>query len=360
VNRRALVLGGGAVLVAGGAAAVSFVRMGSLEAYAETMARQRASLSAAPDLKELVRYATLAANGHNTQPWRFRVGADSIAIEPDMSRRTPVVDPDDHHLFASLGCAAENLSHAAAASGRRVQIGFENDRVLCDLGDGPPERSVLFEAIPHRQSTRAAYDGRAVPVEDLKTLEAAAQAPDVAAVIVTDPGTKGRVRDLVVAGNTRQMADAAFVAELKRWMRFNPRTALDLGDGIFSAASGNPTFPTWLGSPLFDLVFTPSAENEKYVSHIDSSAGLIVFLGANATPENWVKVGQACQRFALQATALGVKHAFVNQPVEVPELRADLASLVGLGNRRPDIVMRFGYGPDLPKSARRPVEDVLA
>jgi hypothetical protein len=27
-------------------------------------------------------------------------------ILPDLSRRCPAVDPDDHHLFVSLGCAA--------------------------------------------------------------------------------------------------------------------------------------------------------------------------------------------------------------------------------------------------------------
>jgi hypothetical protein len=31
-----------------------------------------------------------------------------------------------------------------------------------------------------------------------------------------------------------------------------------------------------------------------------------------------------------------------------------------LPGRRPDIVIRFGYGPTLPFSARRPVEAVLA
>lgn len=28
-------------------------------------------------------------------------------------------------------------------------------------------------------------------------------------------------------------------------------------------------------------------------------------------------------------------------------------------SRQPDLVMRFGFGPDLPKSARRPVEAVM-
>jgi hypothetical protein len=37
-----------------------------------------------------------------------------------------------------------------------------------------------------------------------------------------------------------------------------------------------------------------------------------------------------------------------------------LAALVGMPGRRPDIMMRFGYGPTLPFSARRPVEAVWA
>src|ERR1700732_3599624 len=51
-----------------------------------------------------------------------------------------------------------------------------------------------------------------------------------------------------------------------------------------------------------------------------------------------------------------LKCAFINQPVEVAKLRPELAALVGLPGRRPDIVMRFGYGPLLPYSARRGAE----
>jgi hypothetical protein len=60
-------------------------------------------------LKELIRYATLAPSSHNTQCWKFRLEDHAISIMPDLSRRCPVVDPDGHHLYVSLGCAAENL-----------------------------------------------------------------------------------------------------------------------------------------------------------------------------------------------------------------------------------------------------------
>jgi hypothetical protein len=132
------------------------------------------------------------------------------------------------------------------------------------------------------------------------------------------------------------------------------------GDGLFAAASGNPALPDWLGPSLFALVLKPDADNDKYARHIRSSAGLAVFVSQHDDKEHWVRAGRACQRFALQATALGMKLAFVNQPVEVANRRPELATLVGMAGRRPDIVMRFGYGPTLPFSARRPVEAVLA
>jgi nitroreductase len=331
--------------------------------YAVAIAAARATLSERPDLAELIRYATLAASGHNTQPWRFHLADDRIAIRPDFARRTPVVDPDDHHLFVSLGCAAENLALAAAECGRRSEVRFDPEgagSIIFEFDGAPPEHSILFEAIPRRQATRADYSGRPVSAPDLETLAAAVRVPGVDLILATDRQQIERVLDLVVAGNSAQMADPAFVRELKDWLRFNPRQALETGDGLFSAASGNPTAPAWLGGLMFDLVFRVATENDKYVRQLRSSAGVAIFVSEHDDKDHWVRAGRACQRFALQATALGLKHAFINQPVEVAALRPQLANLVGMAGRRPDIVMRFGYGPTLPFSPRRPVGAVLS
>lgn len=168
-----------------------------------------------------------------------------------------------------------------------------------------------------------------------------------------------KVRELVVEGNTAQMTDPAFMRELKHWLRFNPREALETGDGLFSVLSGNLILPTWAGPHLFDWFVTAGSENDTYAKQLRSSPGIAVFVAEASGPDHWVRVGRSCQRFALQATALGLKHAFVNQPVEVAALRPALASLVGLGGRRPDIVMRFGHAADRPFSARRPSWAVL-
>ena len=143
-------------------------------------------------------------------------------------------------------------------------------------------------------------------------------------------------------------------------MRFGYGDAVATRDGLFTGASGNPVSPALIGRVLFDLAFTVNGENDKYARQLRSSAGVAVFVAGQADKAHWVEVGRCCQRFALQATALGLRHAFLNQPVEVASLRDGLAALAGVPGRRPDLVVRFGYGADLPRSLRRPVGQVLA
>jgi Nitroreductase family len=361
VVRRQILTGGGALALAGVGA--TYFGLRQMEEYNASIAATRALLSQTPEMRDFIRYATLAANSHNTQPWRFRISTGAMEILPDFSVRIPVVDPDDHHIFASLGCAAENLALAAAARGQTGELRFEPAKVgsvMFTFGTGTTAGRTLFDAIPFRQSTRADYDGKTVSATDLQTLAATAMVPGVDLVLITDRAQIDRVRDLVTAANSVQMADTAFVRELKTWLRYNPRQAIDAGDGLFSALTGNPTTPAWLGPYLISMFFSAKAENEKYARQIASSAGIAVFVSQQDNPEHWVLAGRASQRFALQATALGIKHAFVNQPVEVARFRPDLAALVGMPGRRPDLVMRFGYGAALPFSARKPVEAVLA
>lgn len=364
VDRRHALLAAGAAAAGLAVAGWSgFRRLGSLDDYADDIAPLRSALPAEPAVHDLIRFATLAANSHNTQAWRFRASDGRIDILPDAARRTPAVDPDDHHLFASLGCAAENLSIAAAARGLPGEVTFGaagDGSVRFDYAAGAIRDAALCDAIPLRQSTRADYDGSEVTGADLAALAEAATVPGVDLILITYHARINQMRDLILAGNTAQIADPAFVAELKNWLRFNPRAALATGDGLFAATSGNPSLPDWLGPLMFDWAFTAKAENEKIARQIATSAGIAVFVAAKAEPAAWIQAGRACQRFALQATALSLKHAFLNQPVEVAALRPDLAELLGMPGRRPDLVMRFGRAAAKPFSARRPIDEVMS
>jgi hypothetical protein len=149
MNRRGLIIGSGVLAVAGGGVAAAFAGIGSSEDYAKVIARQRAPLSVGADQREIVRFAALAANGHNTQPWRLWLDSTRITTLPDLTRRTPAVDPDDHHIYVSLGCAAENMAIAAAARG------FNGEPVFDPDGDG----AVVFEHAPAAPAGRGGHRG---------------------------------------------------------------------------------------------------------------------------------------------------------------------------------------------------------
>jgi hypothetical protein len=111
---------------------------------------------------------------------------------------------------------------------------------------------------------------------------------------------------------------------------------------------------------LFGFAFSADGENAKVAAQVRSSAGIAVSVSEANDRRHWVAAGRAYQRFALRATALGIRHAFLNQPVEVADVRSRFADHLGLGGRRPDLVVRFGYGPEMPMSLRRSVGAVTA
>ena len=312
--------------------------------------------------RELVRHATLAPSSHNSQCWKFSIAEKSISIIPDLSRRCPAVDPDDHHLFVSLGCAAENLIQAALANGLMGEAMLEAapaDVLKITLRPTRAVASPLFEAITRRQCTRAEFDGQPVSSEELRLLEHAGSGQGVSLLLINEKSAIENVLQYVVEGNTAQMNDPAFVVELNAWIRFGDAEAVRTRDGLFSRASGNPSVPRWLGSTLFPAFFRTGSENDKYAKHIRSSAGIAIFVSQVNDKAHWIETGRCYQRFALQATALGIRQAFLNQPVEVPGLRPQFASFLQVGKHRPDLVVRFGRGPEMPRSLRRAVDAVL-
>ncbi len=358
-RRRALASAGAAIFAGGGLSAC-----GSAPSYEDVVQSVWTAQDPVGDVPVgyLVHYATLAANSHNTQPWLFESLANGLAIRPDLSRATPIADADNHHLYASLGCATENLVLAAKAAGIPVATAFEetgNGHIQIDLGRGNQDPDPLFDAILDRQCTRSDYEDREVPLADLKKLEAAANIEGCRVILIPDRKKREEARDLVLAANKMQVENPAFVEELKHWLRFNGSAAAEKRDGLYSACSGNPNLPTWFGNMIFGFAFTADAENERYGRQISSSSGLAVFVSDRDDAAHWVQAGRSYQRFALAATGLGIRHAFINQPLEVESQRPLFAGWLGLENQRPDLIVRYGYAEAMPRSLRRPVVDVI-
>src|SRR5262252_7232487 len=109
---------------------------------------------------QLVHAAILAANPHNTQPWRFRVSAHRIDVFADLTRNIGAIDPFRREMHIGLGCALENLLQAASAFGFNARPAMFPDAAdpthiaTVEFQSAPRAESPLFAAIPRRHTNR--------------------------------------------------------------------------------------------------------------------------------------------------------------------------------------------------------------
>lgn len=318
-------------------------------------------------IKTLIHHATLAPSGHNTQPWMFSVDRDTVRIHPDRSRRLPIVDPDDHALYISLGCALENLVIAAAHHGLTAAV----DYFPVDEGDdclrvrltpnGMSGDEALFRAIAVRQSNRRVYDGKRIPDDAVAKLLAANLHGSVS--VLAFPTNQPEVEpiiDFVKEGNVAQFRNAAFVNELISWIRFSKQEGRHRQDGLTAAALGFPSIPRWLGTLIMTRFVKPGGEARKQERAIRSSPLLLLFIARRNDKRHWVDIGRSFERVALTAASLGIAHAHVNMPCEVEPIRRKLARHLELPTaEQPLLLIRLGYAERLPAAPRRSVEEVM-
>ena len=78
-------------------------------------------------------YAVLAPSGHNTQPWRFKLGLDEVKLYADRTRALPMVDPHDRELIMSCGAALFHLRLAVRYFGHADDVYLFPDTLDRDL-----------------------------------------------------------------------------------------------------------------------------------------------------------------------------------------------------------------------------------
>ena len=313
-----------------------------------------------PLMRELIRFATLAASGHNAQPWIFSVANHVIQIQPDRSRRLPAVDPHDRELWISLGCALENLCIAARKVGLDPEITYPkaSDVITVSLIPRKPEEGKLFSSIPFRQNTRSEYDGSRVGAADMRHLLSTPLEEGISLRAFESHSDIEKVLEFVSVGNLSQFEDKPFLDELTRWIRFDKREALASMDGLYSGCMGSLQVPRWIGQKVLGNM-APNQQVDMDATKLRSSSGALAIASTSEDKASWVRTGQVYERLALKMTSMNIKSAFLNQPNEVPEVRGHFRSAFGFGKTLPQLLLRFGYADAMPSSYRRSVDDVI-
>jgi hypothetical protein len=319
---------------------------------------------ASDQLEFLVHYAILAPSSHNTQPWLFRINAMDVELFADRRRALRVIDPQDRELTMSCGAALFNLRIAAEYFGHKYEVELFPTATDANLlarvrlglkGDTTSDDILLFHAITQRRTNRQPLREDPIAPELLGELEAAARKEGAWFHVVNSAEARNQVADVVAEADRAQWANKAFREELARWVR----TKADVHrDGLLVHDLGIKDWLSFAGPALirtFDRGGGQAARDRDIAVH---SPVLAVLWTAQDDPVSWLGTGQALESVLLHARTDDVWASFLNQPIEVPELRERLASALGLSGF-PQILLRLGYGPEVAPAPRRSVREVL-
>lgn len=313
-------------------------------------------------LLKILKYAAKAPSGHNTQPWKFKTGDDSITILPDFTRALPVVDPDNHALYISLGCALENLIIAADEFNYRTETEITGDerqpQIVVKLSAAPQaDKQGLFGYIAKRQVTRSKFRPEKVPQSLL--IELFEETDEVHVRLYLSEEEIDSLTPYIMEGNSLQFSNREFVNELVSWLRFSEKEVMTKGDGIWSASMGLPNTGRFLGNFIMKNFVSAASEEKRLRKLIRASAGFALFMVEKNDPVHWIKLGQSFQRFGLISTKNKIRHAHLNMPCEELQVREKLIQNFNLGNLTPLLLIRFGYSEPKPYSFRRNLSGML-
>ena len=338
--------------------------LAAIDPWTVSEADYPAQAPAREQMRHLLSYAVLAPSAHNTQPWRFRVTDAGIEVHADRSRSLTVSDPDGRELVISCGAALFFLRVAVRRFGHMDRVHLLPDPARPDLlalvSRGDPVRPshevlLLFRAIHERRTHRPAFDPAELAAPDVAALREAAE--DEGGWMRPLAGDlRDRVAQMVEEADHRQYADGAFRRELAAWIR---PSGNGVEDGIPAHALGIPDLLAPLGPALMgrlNLGGMRGGSDRKAAR----AAPLLAVLGTEGDrPNDWLHAGQALARVLLAGRARGVSAGFLNQPVQVPELRAQLREMLGREGW-PQLILRMGHGRALSPTPRRGVQDVVA
>lgn len=315
-------------------------------------------------LAKAVSFAILAPSSHNTQPWKFTIGWDGLEITLDRSRVLPNVDPAAREMIMSCGAALQNiriaLRHCGFATKVELMPHASSPDVLARVRVGGPRvqsklNDLLFDAIGERHTNRAPFLTEPVEPRLIAAMRSAAQLEGAWLDEATEPKIRSAIANLVADADRWQWMDRALRQELASWMRPNTSRARDgLPGYVFGMSNLVARF-----APAVMRRIPLGATQAKHDRELTLEAPLLVTLcTAGDMPRDWIEAGQALQLVLLVAAAHGISASFLNQPLQVPALRARVRAALGLCGH-PQVILRMGYGQALVAAPRRDVSEVL-
>ncbi len=313
-------------------------------------------------LPALLAWALLSPSPHNTQPWSWVIHDNTIELRGDYDRLLEVSDPDGRELVIGCGSSLEHLLLRLGIESGPIQLTVLPDdddphllaRVVVGTGTPYLVASDLVDAMPKRRTNRTAYSGDPMTSSQRKMLDDACAQFGVATTWVDSAQTRSELVELIMSADRDQMGSKDFRRELSHWMR-PEHSRRD--DGMVADLLGQHGVSAYV-APLVVRTFDVGKMQAAKDSQLTAGSPDIVVLSTDTDDSAaHLSTGRALAHVTLTAVVENLSSAYMNQPCEVPDRRAELAALVNAPH--PQLVMRFGTADPVHHSARRPVSQVV-
>lgn len=304
--------------------------------------------------------AIRAPSIHNSQPWRWRVGDESVHLDVDFDRRLPNTDPDSRDLLLSCGATLHHAVVAFAALGWQAKVHrLPNPAQAEHLAaielhrHTPTELDVMLAAaIPRRRTDRRLYNWWPVPAADITLMGSRAAR---AGVMLRRVEALPKLQSIVAEAAWRHSVDQDYLTELATW------------SGRYAAVSGVPARsipPSDPLSPIPGRMFAgPALAQPEDVDPTEDSAVVLALGTEDDTRLARLRAGEATSLVLLTATALGLASCPITEPLELPETREAVRTDVFGDSGYPQMLLRVGWAPvnadPLPATPRRPLSEVV-
>jgi hypothetical protein len=299
----------------------------------------------------------------NSQPWRWRIGDETLELRVDRSRQLTVADPQGRLMIQSCGAALHHATivltvFGAAATVERIDDPADPD-LLARLTLGGPHQVTaedmrLHHALRTRRTDRRPFLGIMPLPDEVVDLLRHATAPFGVSTHEFDADDVGFLALAAQSAATIEQRDAAYQQEMATWS--TDRDSAN-GDGVPNWAAV-PQVPRAVAvrdfAPGAVAGLRPGQGDDRYTSYLALST-------TKDGQADWLRTGEALSAVLLTATTLGVASSVMSDVVEVPGARALLRGVLRPAGH-PQLTVRLGVNESADPVAptpRRSCADVI-
>jgi nitroreductase len=308
--------------------------------------------------KFLLRHALLAPSGHNSQPWIFKIGKNTIKILPDYKRGRSAVDSEHRELFVSLGASVKLLEVASERFGWKYKLTINDKGATLEYEAEDPMvgKSELYDSITKRRTYREEFDKKKIPEDVVWELEKI-DGKNVATQLLTKPEEIEKMASIVNHADKVWYKSKLLIKELEEWMR----------DDLEMTKDGLPSgmINMYKIAAEAKYLFSKDSKVAKAQAELDEKIAkntplFVLLISKGNTTADWIEVGRVYGTIILTAQKLGLASGVLGAITELTGVKKDLANTFKIDGQI-QLVLSVGYPKmEVPLTPRRPLEELLA